>query len=157
MDQINASVDCDVTRLNAPLRPFYARQGHNFVAEFRRVPADITGVFVRVFKTNGAYFDISAIEHLSGIWTCRISGVCFPDVGQFRYEVHGKACDDTPAALGEGMLNIAPFSVTNEAVEPGTQQAIATIPCEGGGSVQAVMVWDGYTWVLKAIPNAETL
>ena len=55
MDQINAEVDCDVSRLDFPLRAWKARQGHNFVALFRRVPADVTGLFVRVFKGDGAY------------------------------------------------------------------------------------------------------
>ena len=157
MEQINARVRCDVTRLHIPLRPFYARQGHNFVALFEAIPADVSGVFVRVFKENGAYFDITAAEHPNGEWTARISGVCFPETGTFKYELHGVACDDTPAALGEGVLNIAPFSVTSESLKPGTQQSVATIPCEGGGSIQTVMVWDGFTWVLKALPNKETV
>ena len=153
MEQVNARVKIDITRLHIPLRPFYARQGHNFVVVFENIPADVTGVFVRVFKANGAYFDVTAVEHRSGDWSARISGVCFPETGVFKFEVHGLAYDLAPGALGEGVLYVAPFSVTCAAMEPGTQQAVATIPCEGGGYVQTVMVWDGYTWVMKALHN----
>ena len=81
MDQINAEVDCDVSRLDFPLRAWKARQGHNFVALFRRVPADVTKLFVRVFKSNNAYFDITAHEHPDGGWTVRIPAACFPFEG----------------------------------------------------------------------------
>lgn len=157
MDQTNAIIDCDVARLNVPLRPFFARVGHNFVAVMRRVPADVTGLYVRIFKAGGAYYDISGVEHRDGTWSARIKGVCFPAAGVFKYEVHALACDDSPVALGEGVLHIADFSTTNTAVEPGTQQLITEIPCQGGGTVQTVMVWDGFTWVLQAIHNEEKL
>jgi hypothetical protein len=157
MEQINAQVKVDVTRLHFPLRPFYARQGHNFVAVFEDVPADMSGVFVRIFKANGEYFDVTAVEHLSGLWSVKIPGGCFPEVGTFKYELHALSSDLTPAALGEGVLNVASFSVTSAAIEPGTQQPVALIPCEGGGYVQTVMTFDGYEWVLKALPNTETI
>ena len=83
MEQVNATVDCDVSRLDRPLRPFRARQGHCFVALFRHVPADVTEVFVRVFRENGAYFDITAHEHRGGEWTARIPAACFPSAGDF--------------------------------------------------------------------------
>ena len=87
MDQINAVVDCDVSRLDFPLRAWKARQGHNFVALFRRVPADVTGLFVRVFKANDAYFDVTGHEHPDGGWTVRVPAACFPYAGEFRYAV----------------------------------------------------------------------
>lgn len=155
MDLLNAKIIIRPERLNYPLATIEARQGHGLVAKITNAPADVTGVFFRIFKKDGAYFDISANEHMDGTWTVRIKGVCFPDVGQFSYEIHAKGCDDDPIALGAGVLNISPFSITNEAVEPGTQQVVAEIPCKGGGVVQTVMEWDGYEWVLSAIHNEE--
>ena len=73
MDQINAVIDCDVARLDFPLRPWKARVAHNFVALFRRVPADVTGLFVRLFKADGSYFDVTAHEHADGILVPRAS------------------------------------------------------------------------------------
>lgn len=154
MDQINAEVDCDVSLLDFPLRPFKARQGHNFVALFRRVPADVTGLFVRVFKVNGAYFDVTGCEHPDGGWTVRIPAACFPDAGESRYEVHAVAADDQPAAIGEGRLQVLPFSTTTTPIAPGAVQEVAQLPCEGGGFVQVVMKWDGYEWMPEAVVSA---
>ena len=154
MDQINAVVDCDVSRLDFPLRAWKARQGHNFVALFRRVPADVTKLFVRVFKSNDAYFDITAHEHPDGGWTARVPAACFPYEGDFKYEVHSTASDDQPAAIGEGRLLVQPFSTTTTPIAPGTVQEVAQIPCEGGGFVQVVMKWDGFEWVQAAVHHA---
>ena len=119
MDQINAEVDCDVSRLDFPLRAWKARQGHNCVARVRRVPADVTKLFVRVFKTNATYFDITAHEHPDGGWTARVPAACFPFAGDFKYEVHATASDDQPAAIGEGRLLVQPFSTTTTPIAPG--------------------------------------
>lgn len=154
MDQINAEVDCDVSRLDFPLRPFKARAGHSFVALFRRVPADVTGLFVRVFKENNAYFDVTGHEHPDGGWMVRIPAACFPNVGEFSYEVHAVAADDQPAAIGEGRLVVGPFSTTTAPVAPGTVQEVAQLPCEGGGFVQVVMKWDGFEWMPEAVVSA---
>ena len=154
MEQINANVDCDVARLDAPLRPWKARQGHNFVALFRRVPADVTGLFVRVFKANGAYFDVTGHEHPDGGWTVRIPAACFPNAGEFRYEVHATAADDQPAAIGEGRLAVESFSTTTTPIAPGTVQEVAQLPCEGGGFVQVLMKWDGHEWMPEAVHSA---
>lgn len=154
MEQINADIDCDVSRLDFPLRAWKARQGHNFVARFRRVPADVTKLFARVFKANGAYFDVTGHEHPDGGWTVRVSAACFPETGEFKYEVHATAADDEPAAIGEGRLMVAPFSTTTEPVPVGTVQEVAQMPCEGGGFVQVVMKWDGHEWVQEAVHSA---
>ena len=154
MEQTNAIVDINVMRLNCQLPTFNARQGHNFVALFRRVPADVTGLFVRVFKSNGAYFDVSGHEHANGSWSVRIPAACFPVAGDFRYEIHATSADDQPAAIGEGPLSVAPFSTTTAPVEPGTVQEVAQLPCDGGGFVQVVMKWDGHEWMPEAVNSA---
>lgn len=154
MDQMNAIIDCDVTRLNFPLRTLQARQGHNFVARFRRVPADATRLYVRLIKPNGAYYDVTAREHADGTWTVRIPAACFPAAGEFEYEVHATAADDEPAAIGSGRLFVRPFSTTLTPAEPGAVQEVARIPCEGGGFVDVVMKWDGYEWVTEAVAAA---
>ncbi|MBQ4384989.1 MAG: hypothetical protein II823_03570 [Kiritimatiellae bacterium] len=154
MDQTNAIVDCDVARLDAPLRPFKARAGHNFVALFRRVPADVTGLFVRIFRANDSYFDVTAHEHTDGGWTVRIPAACFPETGEFKYEVHATAADDQPAAIGEGRLVVAPFSTTTTPLAIGAVQEVAQLPCAGGGFVQVLMKWDGYEWMPEAVHSA---
>ena len=154
MEQINAEIDCDVSRLDFPLRAWKARQGHNFVARFRRVPADVTQLFARVFKANGAYFDVTGHEHPDGGWTVRIPAACFPEAGEFKYEVHATAADDEPAAIGEGRLAVAPFSTTTSPLPIGTVQEVAQLPCDGGGYVQVVMKWDGFEWMPEAVQSA---
>ena len=153
MEQINAQVDCDITRLNAPLRPFYARVAHSFVALFRRVPADTTGVFVRVFKADGSYFDVTAHEHADGTWLARIGAACFPAVVDGKYEVHAYAADDQPTAIGEGRLVVQPFSATASAgsVPDGTVQQVAELPTSSGSTVQVVMVYANGEWKMQVI------
>ena len=155
MEQTNAIVDCDVSRLDFPLRAFKARQGHNFVALIRRAPADVTGLFVRLFKADGSYFDVTAHEHPGGEWTVRIPAACFPSVCDTRYEIHATASDDEPAAIGEGRLVVAPFSVTTEPVEPGTLRQVAELPTSDGGTVQVVMVYDSGEWTMQAVTDDE--
>lgn len=153
MEQINAAVDCDITRLNAPLRPFYARVGHSFVALFRRVPADTTGVFVRLFRADGSYYDVTAHEHADGTWLARIAAACFPAELDGKYEVHAYAADDQPTAIGEGRLVVEPFSATASAgtVPDGTVQQVATLPTADGGTVQVVMVYADGEWRMQAV------
>ena len=154
MEQINAVIDCDVSRLDFPLRAMKARAGHNFVALIRRAPADVTGLFVRVFRENGAYFDVSAHEHPGGEWVARIPAACFPAPVDSKYEIHATASDDQPAAIGEGRLVVDPFSTTTTPLPVGTVQEVAQLPCEGGGYVQVVMKWDGFEWVQAAVYSA---
>ena len=151
MEQINAEVDCDVSRLDFPLRAWKAKQGHNFVALFRRVPADVTKLFARVFKSNNAYFDVTAHEHPDGGWTVRVPAACFPYTGEFKYEVHATASDDQPAAIGEGRLLVQPFSVTTTPEEPGAVQQVAELPTGDGGVVQVVMVYENGAWKMQAV------
>ena len=150
MEQTNAIVDCDVSRLDFSLRAFKARQGHNFVALIRRVPADVTRLFVRLFKTDGSYFDVTAHEHPGGEWTVRIPATCFPAVGDFKYEVHATASDDQPAAIGEGRLVVAEFS-SGSAPTEGEVRQVAELPTEDGGTVQVVMVYEDGAWKMRAV------
>lgn len=151
MEQTNAIVDCDVSRLDFPLRTFKARQGHNFVALIRRVPADVTGLFVRLFNEDGSYFDVTAHEHPGGEWTVRVPAACFPATCNTKYEIHATASDDEPAAIGEGRLVVAPFSMTTTPVEPGMLQHVAELPTADGGTVQVVMVYNNGTWTMQAV------
>lgn len=155
MEQTNAIVDCDVSRLDFPLRAFKARQGHNFVALIRRAPADVTGLFVRLFKADGSYFDVTAHEHPGGEWTVRIPAACFPVVCDTKYEIHATASDDQPAAIGEGRLVVEPFSTTTSPVEPGTLRQVAELPTSDGGTVQVVMVYEDGKWTMQAVVDDE--
>lgn len=155
MEQVNAVIDCDVSRLDFPLHAMKARAGHNFVALIRRAPADVTGLFVRIFRADGvSYFDITAHEHPGGEWVARIPAACFPSPAESKYEIHATAADDQPAAIGEGRLVVAPFSTTTTPLPVGTVQEVTQLPCEGGGYVQVVMKWDGFEWMPEAVPSA---
>lgn len=151
MEQTNAIVDCDVSRLDFPLRAFKARQGHNFVALIRRAPADVTGLFVRLFKADGSYFDVTAHEHPGGEWTVRVPAACFPATCDTKYEIHATAADDQPAAIGEGRLVVQAFSTTTTPSTPGAVQQVAELPVEGGGTVQVVMVYVDGAWQMRAV------
>ena len=110
MDQINAIVDCDVSRLNAPLRTWRAVRGFGFVALLRRVPADVTGVSVRVYSVEAAqgvqavYADCAGVERADGGWLVRCPSSAFPNSGELHYAAAGVASDGEPCALGRGRL-----------------------------------------------------
>lgn len=150
MEQVNAIVDCDVARLDRPLRPFKARQGHGFVALFRRVPADVEGLFVRVFRSGGEYFDVTAHEHRGGEWTARVPAACLASEGEFGYEVHATASDGQPCAIGAGRLAVEAFSTTAAPTE-GAVQKVAELPTADGGTVQVVMVYSDGEWKMRAV------
>lgn len=118
MEQVNAVVDCDVARLNIPLRPWFARTGHGFVALLRRVPADVTQVCARVYTSETEYEEVAAQEHADGSWQVRCPADLFPAAGELRYEVFGTASDDEPCALGEGRLCVQAFGPQEEPEPP---------------------------------------
>lgn len=108
MEMVNAEVDCDVARLNVPLRTWRARQGCAFVARLRRVPSDVGGVFVRVTNTV-ASTDCLAHLHADGSWIVQAPPSAFPSAGEFSYTVHAQTADGEPCAIGEGRVKVEVF------------------------------------------------
>ena len=156
MEMYNAIIDIDVERLNLPRRPIFVRQSHAHALKLRGVPADVTNVYVRLFRANGAYFDVAAHEHPDGTYSVRIPSGTLPDVGEFPYEVHARDRMNDSVALGEGTLHVQSFTTTTNPDKPVEPQVVTEMPCEGGGVVQVVQVWDGYDWVQKAIVKETT-
>lgn len=151
MDQVNFSVYLDPKRLNVPNAPMKARVGHSVVAWVSGVPDDCTGAYMRVFTEHDAYFDIPLNFHPTLHYhKAYIVGTSFPKVGQFKWEVHATDYNGNRTALGCGLLDVDPFSVTSSPVEQGEPVTVARIPAEGGGWVDVQYVWDGFDWVAKA-------
>lgn len=149
--QINARIKLNPERLNFPLSMIYARVGHSFVLLVEKVPEDCTDPFVRIFRPDGAYFDIPGNIGEDGC-LFYIIGTCFPFVGNAYYEIHATDASGNPTALGEGMLNIKPFSVSTDPMQPGAPVNVAQIPAAGGGYVQIRMVKDSAgEWVYEAL------
>lgn len=152
MEQINAYIELSPQRLVRPLATAFPRRGHSFVFAFTRAPADVIGLFVRVFRPNGAYFDVPANWHSELRYHSAYAiGTCFPDVGDARYEVHATDARGNPTALGAGALRIADFSTTASPAETGDPVQVAQIPARGGGFVNVLMVKDEHgQWVYEA-------
>lgn len=151
MEQTNAIINLAPSRLNFPLAPIYPRRGHSFVFDLRDAPADVTRLFVRIFRPNGAYFDVPANWHEDGRYTAYAIGTCFPDIGCCRYEIHASDYRGNPTALGEGIVTISDFSTTASPAETGEPVQVAQIPARGGGFVNVFMVCDEYgQWVYEA-------
>lgn len=152
MEQTNATVRVDAARLNFPLAPLHARAGHSFRVLLAGVPADVEGVYVRLFRPDGAYYDVRANEHASGAWTAYAVGTCFPAAGQSSYEVHAEDARGNPTALGAGTLDVAPFSASSSPSEPGAPVRVCEIPTKDGALVQIRMVLDDAgEWVYEAV------
>ena len=157
MDQADDIIDLCMERHKKPLRHIRPRAAHGFVAVLRNVPSDVTDAYIRVFipEGHGAYHDVRGHERPNGDWIVRIPPLCIPTAGETKYEVHGQTAEGWPFAGGEGPCTVAPFSIGTAPAEEGEPQTVAELPVEGGGRIQVVMVWDGYDYVMKAIPNEE--
>lgn len=152
MEQTNATVRVDAARLNFPLAPLHARAGHSFRMLLAGVPADVEGVYVRLFRPDGAYYDVRANEHAGGAWTAYAVGTCFPAAGRSSYEVHAEDARGNPTALGAGTLDVAPFSASSSPSEPGAPVRVCEIPTKDGALVQIRMVLDDAgEWVYEAV------
>ena len=145
--QINAIVEIDVARLNRPLRPFFARQLHSFVAEIRGIPTDCDRVVCRVFRKGegNGFFDIPVTVAPDGAYAY-IIGTCFQDVGTSKYEIHAFDADGNSTALGVGEILTLPFSASGDPLEVGEERPVMTIQDRNGGTHTITAIWDGENW-----------
>ena len=145
--QVNAIVEIDVTRLNRPLRPFFARQLHSFVAEIRGIPTDCDRVVCRVFRKGegNGFFDIPVSVGPDGAYAY-IIGTCFNDVGTSKYEIHAFDAEGNSTALGAGEILSLPFSASGEPLEVGEERPVMTIQDANGGTHTITAIWDGKNW-----------
>ena len=145
--QINAIVEIDVARLNRPLRPFFARQLHSFVAEIRGIPTDCDRVVCRVFRKGegNGFFDIPVTVAPDGAYAY-IIGTCFQDVGTSKYEIHAFDAEGNSTALGVGEILALPFSASGEPLEVGAERPVMTIQDANGGKHTITAIWDGENW-----------
>ena len=148
MDQVNAIIDIDVTRLNFPLRPMYARRYKSFVALIRNAPDDLQAVKIRVWKagTENCYYDFPCNPKPDGSWRSYIIGTAFPDVGASRYEVHATDAKGNPTALGRGEILVGKFAYTDVPATPGAEIDIETIHDREGNVLILRAVYDGENW-----------
>lgn len=145
--QINAVVEIDTTRLNRPLRPFFARQFHSFVAEIKNIPAECDRVVCRVFRRGegNGFFDIPVTVGPDGAYAY-IIGTCFADAGTSKYEIHAFDAEGNSTALGVGEILTLPFSASGEPLEVGAERPVMTIQDRNGGTHTITAVWDGFAW-----------
>ena len=145
--QVNAIVEIDVARLNRPLRPFFARQFHSFVAEIRGIPTDCDRVVCRVFRKGegNGFFDIPVTVAPDGAYAY-IIGTCFQDVGTSKYEIHAFDAEGNSTALGVGEILSLPFSASGEPLEVGEERPVMTIQDANGGTHTITAIWDGKNW-----------
>lgn len=145
--QINAIVEIDVARLDRPLRPFFARQFHSFVAEIRGIPTDCDRVVCRVFRKGegNGFFDIPVSVGPDGAYAY-IIGTCFQDVGTSKYEIHAFDAEGNSTALGVGEILALPFSASGEPLEVGAERPVMTIQDRNGGTHTITAIWDGENW-----------
>lgn len=145
--QVNAIVEIDVARLDRPLRPFFARQFHSFVAEIRGIPTDCDRVVCRIFRKGegNGFFDIPVTVAPDGAYAY-IIGTCFQDVGTSKYEIHAFDAEGNSTALGVGEILALPFSASGEPLEVGAERPVMTIQDANGGTHTITAIWDGENW-----------
>lgn len=152
MDRVNAIINCNVMRLDRDAETIHARVGHSLRIAAKGVPSDVTGLFIRLFRPDGAYYDVPGNEHPNGIWTIYAIGTTVPSEGDSRYEIHASDAYGNPAAIARGRMKVLPFSTTGTPAEPGEVMTIAQIPTADGAMVQVRMVKDeSGSWVYQAV------
>lgn len=154
MNQINATINIDPTRLNIPRRAVFALRYHSVTLELVKVPDDVTSIVFRVFKTDGcSYFDIPAHRRPDGTALVYVIGTCFPDPGDVKYEIHAYDARGNMTALGFGMLKVDQFTESGRPIEPGASVPIQTIFDRSGAQHTIMAVPDGmggYTTIIDA-------
>lgn len=154
MQQTNATVTIDPARLNRPLRPWFARVLHSFVAKFEGIPEDCYSVVCRVFKTDRlAHFDIPVGLAPDGEADAYVIGTCFPDVGAAFYEVHAYDASGNMTALGRGEITVESFTATGSPIVPGQSVPVMQIADSTGAlhTISAVSDGEGgYTSIIDA-------
>lgn len=154
MNQINATINIDPTRMNRPRRAVFAMRYHSVSLELKNVPDDVTSIVFRVFKTDKhSFFDIPAMRRPDGTALVYVIGTCFPDAGDVKYELHAYDSRGNMTALGFGTVSIDQFTESGEPIAPGASVPIMTIFDEDGGQHTIKAVPDGmggYTTIIDA-------
>lgn len=130
---MNAIIKVNVQRLNFPLATLFARRYSAFRFVITNVPADLSGVFIRIFSGDESSFnDYPAIMALYGNWCFSLPCLAFSDTGYFIYEIHAENDKGEKVALGRGVVNVKPFSAGGAAGSVGTPVVVAKMPTKDG-------------------------
>lgn len=154
---MNAKIKVQVNRLNFPLPTLFARQFSAYRATLENVPADVSGVFLRLVKAdNVAFNDFPGVPLAtsSSAWRVAVPAVSFLETGSFFYELHGENEDGEKVALGRGQFCVQPFSSGGVAPKPGTPVTTVKMPTKDGGWVNCYVVMDDageYTYEFERI------
>ncbi len=94
-----------------------ARVGAEWRGRLAGIPADASGIVVRVFAGDAAQSDHAAMLSDSGDWFAVVPGEAFAAAGDAWYEIRGEWPDGGLAALARGRLSVLPFSPATQAQE----------------------------------------
>lgn len=154
----NAIIRLDVGNLNIPTETIKARFASSFTAKLVNAPMEVSGLFLRIFKTDKeSYFDCPASQDSNGDWSCYIIGTCFPAAGESFYEVHATDDVGNPTSLGSGKLIVQPFTAGNTPLPAGSVISVATLPDGTGALHQVVAVNIGtadkpdWSWQVRSV------
>lgn len=152
MDQLNAVIRVDVSRLNFPTATIHARIGSEFVARFRGVPDDVTNAVLRVYNVGSGYNDINCHRCTNGDIFCRIPGACFLTTGSAHYELRADAASGNGTAISVGLIEVGAFSWDGTPVPPGPPVVITKVTDLAGNAhtLRAIQDDDGnWTTILE--------
>lgn len=138
----NAEITLRPDRLNFPLVQWHATQLASYRFRFRNVPADITGLEVRVgIPGSTDHYVCGCVAHKSGEWSGLAVPGCFPTAGETMYEVWAVDANDQATFLGEGAISITARVSGNEVV--------ATVMDSSGGTHTLTAVQLDNEWTLQ--------
>lgn len=145
MVMVNAIVYVNVERLDVPLVKLRARHLQSFRIGVKRVPSDVTELRLRIYRPSGGFFELPGNAQADATsWAVYAIGTCFPEVGKARYDLRALDYRGNATALGEGELEISPFSPAASPITPGEDVVIDTVRDAEGAS-----------HLLKAVQNAD--
>ena len=145
MVMVNAIVYVNVERLDLPLVKLHARHLQSFRIGVKRVPSDVTELRLRLYRPSGGFFELPGNAQADATsWTVYAIGTCFPEVGKARYDLRALDYRGNSTAIGEGELEISPFSPSAAPITPGEDVVIDTVKDDTGAS-----------HLLKAVKNDD--
>ena len=159
METVNALVKVNIARLNWPTDTLNVRRLAAFRALIVDVPADVSGLFLRLIARNGSFTDYPAVCCPDlGKWRITVPAAAFMEVGRIDYEIHAEADDGEPVALGRGVCDVRPFTAGSIAPAANVPFICAKMPVKGGGWVNCWATMDEtgeYTYEFEDVTPSE--
>lgn len=147
---MNAVIHIDPKNLGRRLETIQPMQLCNFRLMIVGVPSDMAKVSVAIYRPDGERFEaIPCTQDDNGDWYAVVSGACFPNAGEAKYQIGMFDAEDAPYGGGVGKSVITAFDpMAGGEPLPDGRVLVTEIPDSSGVAhkIVAVQVDGEWTW-----------